>query len=305
MKIRKSSKSNFFLSGYSKFVSENVFWITGPARSGTSLLGNILSTLKRTEYFYEPELMFTLLPLMKSIPLEKWKLIYETYLSEELYFNRLTGRKLNFRKKDISYIKNSLNNNQVKKLLSNELNRSSISKNFERNRTKLIIKVPDIIKNISGLTKVYTQNKLIFSNRNSADIALSLIKKNWFHNTTIKNSTFPLIKHKNEYIPTWVPKKNYKQWYSYNGYERCVFYVILTKKAMRKLNPNFIFEFEEITNSPMQILNKFCRKFKFKQTKKTLKIIKSIKSRKLIDTSDLKKFNIRSHLIQEMDKIKN
>lgn len=105
---------NYFLSDYSRYISDNIFWITGPARSGTSLLGNIPSTLKKTEYFFEPELLYSLLPVMKSVPKNQWQLIYETYLSEELFFNRITGRKLNFRKKDISYIKNSLDNKKLK-----------------------------------------------------------------------------------------------------------------------------------------------------------------------------------------------
>ena len=34
-------------------VLENVIWITGCARSGTTILGKILSTLKNVEYAYE------------------------------------------------------------------------------------------------------------------------------------------------------------------------------------------------------------------------------------------------------------
>ena len=48
-------------------VLENVIWITGCARSGTTILGKILSTLKNVEYAYEPEFLFRLLPSINKI----------------------------------------------------------------------------------------------------------------------------------------------------------------------------------------------------------------------------------------------
>ena len=45
-----------------KKILNNLIWITGCARSGTTILGKILSTLKNVEYGFEPELLFGLLP---------------------------------------------------------------------------------------------------------------------------------------------------------------------------------------------------------------------------------------------------
>ena len=42
-------------------IVDNTVWITGSARSGTSILGKILSTLKGAEYAFEPEYLFYIL----------------------------------------------------------------------------------------------------------------------------------------------------------------------------------------------------------------------------------------------------
>lgn len=84
-----------------------------------------------------------------------------------------------------------------------------MSKNFRKIKPKILIKAPDIVRNISDVIDIYPGNKLIFTNRNSVDIILSLIKKNWFDTNKIKNSTFPLLKKNNQFYPIWLPKKYY------------------------------------------------------------------------------------------------
>ena len=48
-------------------ILNNLIWVTGCARSGTTILGKILSTLKNVEYGYEPEFLFGLLPKIHKL----------------------------------------------------------------------------------------------------------------------------------------------------------------------------------------------------------------------------------------------
>ena len=52
-----------------------------------------------------------------------WKTIFETYVVEDLFFNIYLGRKLNFKKKDDSYIKNYLDKNQLNKKINLNIRR--------------------------------------------------------------------------------------------------------------------------------------------------------------------------------------
>jgi len=54
-------------SPYTNKILKRITWVTGSARSGTTLVGKILSTLKGVEYGFEPELLYSLLPLIKKI----------------------------------------------------------------------------------------------------------------------------------------------------------------------------------------------------------------------------------------------
>ena len=220
-----------------------------------------------------------------------------------MFFNKVTGRKLNFRKKDFSYVKNSIENDKLQTILTQELNRKSLPQYLKKNRHITMIKVPDIIKNVNEVTNIYPSNKLIICNRNSVDITFSLIQKNWFDRKNIKDSTFPLLIKNQEYFPFWLPKRFHSQWIGYNANERCVFYVILTKKLIRGIKPSFIFSFEQLIKNPNIVLNKFCKKFNFNKTLKTKVVIRSIKNTKSHNLSDLKKLNIRSSLINQLNNI--
>ena len=54
-------------SFYINKVLQQTIWLTGCARSGTSILGKILSTLNNVEYTHEPQTLYSLLPLIHKI----------------------------------------------------------------------------------------------------------------------------------------------------------------------------------------------------------------------------------------------
>ena len=83
---------------YTNKISQNTIWVTGCVRSGTTLIGKIISSLKTVEYGFEPETLFSLLPLINKINKKYWKEIYEHYLVEDLFFNLCVGRKINLKK---------------------------------------------------------------------------------------------------------------------------------------------------------------------------------------------------------------
>ncbi len=70
---------------YENKILRNTIWITGCARSGTTILGKILSSLKGVEYAYEPEALLGLLPLVHNIEKKYWNHIFESYLIEDLF----------------------------------------------------------------------------------------------------------------------------------------------------------------------------------------------------------------------------
>ena len=253
-------------------VLENVIWITGCARSGTTILGKILSTLKNVEYAYEPEFLFSLLPSINKINKKEWLKIYNAYIVEELLFNLCTGRRANFKKSEDSYIGHSLDFKKINKKLNINIRRGNFDKYLSKNKKILIIKIPDVSKNLTILQKYYPKNKFIVTNRNSSSIINSIIKKKWFLN----NKTLPWIYNN----PDLFGENNFKKWIKLNEKQKANFYVNLMSMNCKKIKNKTNFSYDELIKNPHKEIDKVCKFLKLKKTTKTNEIIATVRIRK-------------------------
>ena len=250
-------------------ILENTIWITGCARSGTTILGKILSTLKSVEYAFEPEYLYTLLPKIHSFNKRNWLNLYNTYLIEELFFNLCVGRKVNFRKIDDSYIGHSLSSKDLKAKLKINLSRIDFENFLKKNEKNLVIKIPDIARNLIKLEKYYPKNKFIITTRNTKSISNSIIKKKWFKN----NKNLPLI-YKN---PDLLGKNIYKKWLKLDEKEKAEEYVKQINRKCKKIKNKYVFVYENFVKNPNKEINNICKFLNLKKTIKTKEIIKTVR----------------------------
>ena len=273
------------LSKLNKKICKNIIWIIGPQRSGTSLTGKILGSMKEVEYFYEPELLFSLMPSINKIDKKIWSILFETYVVEDLFFNNLTGRKINLKKFEESYIGNYLSKKNINTRLSSLLKKKNLSKKL--NKTKIVIKIPDCIKYFHQYQKIYKKNKFIILRRDIFENLRSLVKKNWYDNLGYTNEIYPFIKDKKNYYPIWIEKKHKKLWNSFNKYEKAAFYLIENYNYQNKIKNKLTINYEQIVKNPNKILKLFEKNLKVTQTDLTKKNIKMKKRKK-----ETKKSNI-------------
>ena len=66
----------------SKIVNKSIH-IVGATRSGTTLFETLVSSLKNVECFDEPPMLRVLLPMIKELPRQEFKLLFNSYLFEE------------------------------------------------------------------------------------------------------------------------------------------------------------------------------------------------------------------------------
>ena len=250
-------------------ILENTIWITGCARSGTTILGKILSTLKSVEYAFEPEYLYTLLPKIHSFDKRNWLNLYNTYLIEELFFNLCNGRKINLRKIDESYIGHSLSSKDLKAKLKINISRIDFENFLKKNEKNLAIKIPDIARNLIKLEKYYPKNKFIITTRNTKSISNSIIKKKWFKN----NKNLPLI-YKN---PDLLGKNIYKKWLKLDEKEKAEEYVKQINRKCKKIKNKYVFVYENFVKNPNKEINNICKFLNLKKTIKTKEIIKTVR----------------------------
>jgi hypothetical protein len=95
----------------------NSILITGSARSGTSIMGKIIHSLKNVEYVFEPPTLVSLFSVIHEMDEKHWSLLFQTYLYEEFLINAIAGRNLNFNTNDDSCIYNTKPRNEIEERL--------------------------------------------------------------------------------------------------------------------------------------------------------------------------------------------
>ena len=85
-------------------IESKIIWLTGCARSGTTIIGNILGSMNGVEYFFEPDSLKSIFFIKNKMDIKSWSLLFETYLYRDLINNSLNNRKVNLNKKEDSYI---------------------------------------------------------------------------------------------------------------------------------------------------------------------------------------------------------
>ena len=276
------------------YLNKKIIWIIGLERSGTTVLGNLVGSLKGTEYIYEPDTLYPILFLKKKISFDKWKMLFECYFYNDLLRNRINNRQINLNKNDDSFYLNFKKNLKFK---TKEFD--IFKKNKTVPRSKIIIKIPGLVEEVIELKKIFKHFKFIIIERNGVELVSSIIRKNWFKQN-FDNRHFPYIKNKSNIYPFWLKKKHFKFWKSLNYYERAAFYVIEFKKIINKKKNKNIFKisYDQLISNPHTIVNRISKKFNLQKTQKTFSLLNKIKKRKR-KTIHLEK-KIRKNLLKEL-----
>ena len=254
---------------YTNKVLKNTIWITGCARSGTTMVGKILSSLKGVEYAFEPETLYRLLPLIDNIEKKYWNPIYEHYLIEDIFYNLCIGRKINLRKKDDSSIYNSINKKKINQKLNLSISRSQFETYLKKNQKILMIKIPDVARSFVKLQTYYPRNKFIVLRRDPSAVIASLMKKEWFKKNDI---SVPAI-YRSKY---WLQPGLYKIWNHLSEMERAKIHVYTMEKYHKKIKNKYIVDYEQLLRNPDKVIQGVCNFLNLKKTKKTQEMISQI-----------------------------
>lgn len=233
--------------------------ISGAARSGTTIMGKIIHSMKDVEYIFEPELFFSLFPLIEKMPANQWQLLYETYLYEDFLINALAGRRLNCNKKDDS----SIYRVKSKKLIHQRLSKSWRKKEIKIKDSQIVYKMPDIVPLIPKIQKYYPGTKVILMHRNFNDTFQSLKKKGWFTDKGIK-----MFLQYQEYTTP------------HNEDQRIKYYYNKMYRDTKKIKNLIVVKYEDLVKDPNKEVKDICQKLGLKYGDKTKDIISTIKLRK-------------------------
>lgn len=256
---------------------ENSIFITGSARSGTTIFGKIIHSLENVEYFYEPPILYSLFPLLKSIGENDWKLLFETTLYEQLFIDSLAGRSINTNLNDDSSVYLVKTKEEIESRLNSDKRKKEleiIAKNYT-----IAYKVHSIMPFVPDLQRFYKNLNITIILRDPVYIINSIIKKEWFndYNLINTNENWPNYFHKGMKVPFWVSEDDIDWFYTMPPQDRSVYYILRMYEPIPEIKSPYIIHYNELLNNTEKVISKFADKWDLKFGEKSKELIDSVK----------------------------
>lgn len=172
---------------------KNAVFITGLPRSGTTLVGQLVSTLEKSEYYFEPPTFYALCCLYQAgeISASSARQLLEVYLYEDCFLESVLGRKVNLRSTDDSFFLNSKSQEELLSRWKTRKNRKDAQQVAHDQKARLVIKMPMIMNCLDFLKAIFTESKMIIVMRSGMSVVHSLVKKKWFENDYLQTELWP------------------------------------------------------------------------------------------------------------------
>ncbi|XPV76196.1 MAG: hypothetical protein ACNI27_16545 [Desulfovibrio sp.] len=256
---------------------ETPILISGSARSGTTIIGKLLHTMKGVEYNYEPPVLFSLFATISDIPTCLFKLYYETYLYEEFFVNSIAGRFINCNTVDDTSIHQVKTAEEISKRLDGSLRKDEVKSTIDN--PQIIYKMPDIVPMITKLLDIYPRTRTLIMRRDALGVFHSIKKKGWFSDEVLKKESriwpFRFIDNSQIKIPFWVPVNQSEFWVSASEVDRIGLYYLNTNSEY-DFDPSLIVHYGDLVEKPRKTMNKIMDTFGLTAGGKTEEILATI-----------------------------
>ncbi len=275
--------------------------IGGCGRSGTSILGKVISACKHVEYIYDPAFLHHFMYYSERMDTEAFQNTYIHYLYDEFLINALAGRNLNFNQNDGSYIGKAKTKEELDRRLAQSHSRLSLNDSIER--SIISYKITDATFTFVNIKKAFPGIRGVFIYRNASDVINSLIAKNWFSNESLSTTTpYPLIdfvEYKGQRMPSFVDVDKREFWHNATEAERCAHYYITANSSLLNFSEDTYFvDYDEMIVDSHKVLGGLFTHLGLEQTPKSEAILSTIRAQ------ESKKKNLNDWLSQDwIDKI--
>ena len=205
-------------------VLDNIIFVSGSARSGTTILGKVISTMQDIEYFFEPPLLFNLFHQATDENFKIIESVFETYMYEDLYMGSISGRQINLRRQDDSSIYWSKSEEEVNSRLRSSARKSELSDH----RGRICFKVPDFVYKEQLIKRIANEPTTVRLVRDPNETINSLVAKGWFSDTSIRRSDiiWPNQYYMDYFVPHWLEEENWALWGELSEVDRCLLYYL-------------------------------------------------------------------------------
>ena len=267
---------NTYLSNDSNEAARNAIFITGSARSGTSIVGSLIHSMQAVEYAYEPPTLGALLALMDEMKPEVWRAMYETYIYEEILLNSVSGRYINCNSKDFSSIYKVKSLDEITSRLDKQLGRKECKEAAQS--SVVAFKLPDMIYSLGQFQLFYPDARIVVVLRKGLEIIASILEKEWFNPEFDRlDLTNPCRIFESYRIPHFVPKEKERYWLGLDEVNRAAYYYILVNEGLADIMGRLEIKYSNLLENPQKEVSTLAEKLGLSFGDKTKDLIAAIK----------------------------
>ena len=269
-------------------VVQNAILVTGPARSGTSLMGTLVHSLEGVEYVYEPPLLYGLMPLLGKMDPVQWRFLFETYLFEDVLVDALAGRRINLNIHDESGIRRAKSQWDVESRLNSQARRMDLF--YQALSRKVAFKQPDILPWVCRLQEYYPEIRVVAMFREPEASVDSLVNQQWFSGQqSMSNVLQGPWQSLSPDIPFWVPEGQKDDWEKASPLDRAYLYWLWQVEALMALDPQRIclVNYDDLARYPNEHFQRVVEYLRAYPTPQTAALIQSVARPERPPTSSL------------------
>ena len=185
---------------YENIFHKRVLIITGAGRSGTTILGKVIGSLKPTYYLFEPALM-KLIPFLIAYDQSNrrvYSLLIRSILFEDYFLQVIHGRSLNYNVRDDSYIGNYVSQPDIEKRWNDLARRQDVINYIHNEDPLFVIKTPEFQPLCSIARQMFIEPKFIHVIRCGYDIVSSTLKRGWYTDTYMNNAIIDWVERRGD-----------------------------------------------------------------------------------------------------------
>ncbi len=283
-------KNKYF---YMEPLVKNIVFIDGIPRTGKLMTGAMVSSLNKMESIEFGETFEHFLPALK---LKKCTFDFaKSYLCNyinQLIYNKMISRNVNFRATDRTGIPNYFNSKVYKKRLKMKEG-NIVLERIKKRKIILPFITHDIMVNYSVFLKLKLNVKCIQILRNPIDLAFSWYKRGLGNRFGNDPRVFTLLLKKQKKPYPWYLYNFSKNFIKMNNCERSIFYVILlTRKSIKeykKINNKkkiYLTTYEKMVEETNKEIKNISKYLNTNFSEKTLSFIKKEKLPKKLNNTD-------------------
>lgn len=256
--------------------------ITGSARSGTTMMGQLIGSCENIEYEFEPAALQDIISQSENMPHAVWKHIVASYMFNHVFLGLVSGRTINQNNNDDSSIFKIKPIEEINRKLNTSWRFKSL-KEFSQT-CRLCFKMPDIVPFLEKFEAAFPGLTMVVMKRNPVDSIASLLEKKWFDDEQAEtNPIWPYRVYRAKKVPYWVPLDECNDWIKRTPLEKSAIYYIKSCQVYTQRSTIHIVDYDKIVAEPKRQIDAFLSRLDLKMTKQTQDLIKGISIRRKSD----------------------